>query len=86
MSGQKVTRFFQQLKTLELFCNKWSLEVNTTKTKVSVFNSTYHCECSGIFWESVDEYKYLGVWISKHRTFRKAICHLGQQEKSYFFG
>ena len=29
----------------------------------------------------MDTYKYLGVWISKQRNFRKAISYLGNQEK-----
>ena len=55
----------KHLLTLESFCNKHMLEVNTSKTKICVFGKKYnqHYKWKDTDLEIVNTYKYLGVWI-----------------------
>ena len=65
----------KHLKTLENYFSKWNLQINATKTKVSVFGNyyTHQFYCNSLPLEVVENYMYLGVWISKRRNFKKAI-------------
>ena len=76
----------KHLETLENYCNKWNLPINEAKTKVSMFgtNYTYQFHCNSLPLEVVEDYKYLGLWISK-RNFKKAIHHVSCQSKKIIF-
>ena len=71
------------LETLEDYCSKWNLQINVAKTKVSVFGTNYahQFHCNSLPLEVVEDYKYLGMWISKKRNFKKAIHHISSQSK-----
>ena len=59
----------KQIDKLEIFCNKWRLQINEKKTKIMVFNrgnklinSNFHT--SKVKLENVKTFKYLGFTIS----------------------
>ena len=70
-----------KLDLLEKYCKKWCLQVNTSKTKVIVFNKTGKIlnekfsvnDCN---IECVKHYKYLGVWMSASGNFKEARTQL----------
>ena len=76
----------KHLETLENYCSKWNIQINEAKTKVSMFgtNYTYQFHCNSLPLEVVEDYKYLGLWISK-RNFKKAIHHVSCQSKKIIF-
>ena len=79
----------KHLETLEDYCSKWNLQINEAKTKVSMFgtNYTYQFHCNSLPLEVValvEDYRYLGLWISK-RNFKKAIHHVSCQSKKIIF-
>ena len=76
----------KHLETLENYCSKRNLQINEAKTKVSMFgtNYTYQFHCNSLPLEVVEDYKYLGLWISK-RNFKKAIHHVSCQSKKIIF-
>jgi hypothetical protein len=57
------------LDVVSHWCKQWRLEVNVSKTKVMVFGvrgtQNTKARCCGRELEEVEEYKYLGVWLSK---------------------
>ena len=63
----------KHLETLEDYCSKWNLQINEAKTKVSVFGTNYahQFHCNSLPLEVVEDYKYLGMWISKKTNFKK---------------
>ena len=66
----------KHLHTLSGYCRQWKLEVNTEKTKISVFGKdtdpqTY--TLNGMDLEKVKSYKYLGVWFSTNGKFTRAM-------------
>ena len=57
------------LDSLEVFCNKWRLEVNEIKTKIMIYGAeptdpTPVFTYGGKIIEVVTMYKYLGIWFS----------------------
>ena len=78
----------KQLNSLQNFCKKWQLEVNTDKTKVSVFGKCFN-RCSfklaDVCLERVNSYKYLGVWLSTNGSYSKAKKYLSSQSKKAIF-
>ena len=58
------------LDKLKVYCYKWYLELNTTKTTIIVFNTTgrllkrYRFPYNGKILEQVREFKYLGTTLS----------------------
>ena len=76
------------LNRLETYCHRWHLILNTTKTKIMIFNKMY-CVCQDInafIYDKrqiteCDKYKYLGVIISnKKMRFKENFQYL--KEKS----
>ena len=64
----------QRLNILNEFCQEWCLDLNVSKTKILIFNKAgkrikdtlyYSDECL----ESVQHYRYLGVYFSASGTF-----------------
>ena len=63
------------LDALRLYCSKWRMFVNTSKTKVMVFNQKKGIQdirpvftYDGAELEIVSDFKYLGVLFSIHNT------------------
>ena len=73
----------KHLLTLESFCNKHMLEVNTSKTKICVFGKKYnqHYKWKDTDLEIVNAYKYLGVWINSNGNYNTAKKFLGNQAR-----
>ena len=60
---------------LQDYCNTWELNVNTSKTKVLVFNDVMAAPqiiLNGAPLEVVQSYKYLGLKLSSCGSFRQA--------------
>jgi hypothetical protein len=63
----------RQMDALADFCRRWRLEVNEIKTKVMVFNGSKLHKSNKFTYgghdiEIVDQYKYLGVWVTDKAT------------------
>ena len=75
----------QALNNIEGFCDKWKLEVNCSKTKVTVFGenvkdqSKYNFMYKGEQLEVVNNFKYLGVTFTSKGSFKMCITDLKQQ-------
>ncbi len=58
------------------YCQQWKLNVNFSKTKIIVFGarktSNLNFQLGGNQIEITDNFKYLGIYLSKTRTFYKA--------------
>ncbi len=68
------------MQVLGLYCKRWQLVVNVSKTKVMVFNKTGYKKCSfpynGLDVEVVKHYVYLGIKMSSSGSFTKATGDL----------
>ena len=66
----------RMLLDIENYCNTWGLKINTSKTKVMIFekgrHTSYDFYLNNIKLEVVTTFKYLGVYFFKngnwHRT------------------
>ena len=79
------------LDKLKVYCDKWHLELNTTKTKIIVFSTTgrplkgYRFSYDGKILEQVREFKYLGTTLSGSGSLMCAKEKLRKQaNKAYF--
>ena len=79
------------LDKLKVYCDKWYLELNTTKTKVIVFNTTgrllkgYRFSYNSKSLEQVREFRYLGTTLSGSGSLMCAKEKLRKQaNKAYF--
>ena len=66
----------RSLDRLDLYCEKWSLEVNMAKTKTMVFGGgtkqrKYIWKFRGQAIEQVKHYKYLGIVFAESGSFKK---------------
>jgi hypothetical protein len=66
----------KMMNAVRAFCMRWRLQVNMSKTKVMAFGSK-GVENLDVRWgeekiEEVKEYKYLGMWIEKGGSWKKA--------------
>ncbi len=61
--------FQKCLNDFQVYCSEWKLNVNISKTKVIVFgtnnNSKYSFKLGNEILDTVNEYKYLGVFFSR---------------------
>ncbi len=76
------------LNLLQVYCRKWQLLVNCSKTKIMIFNkinSATKFLFENKVLDEVDEYKYLGVTFHKSGTFTKAINDLAGSAQRAFF-
>ena len=78
--SKSATGIQKQIESLEIFCSK---EVNSEKTKTCVFGTskTHLFKFGSTYQESVSEYKYLGVWITRSGKFVKAKNNINLQAK-----
>ena len=79
------------LDKLKVYCDKWHLELNTTKTKSIVFNTTGRLLTGYLFFyygkilEKVREFKYLGTTLSGSGSLMCVKEKLRKQaNKAYF--
>ena len=83
------------LAKLNDYCNKWSLSINRSKTKVMIFNpsSSSRTENSpqtkfqlgNTIVETVDSYKYLGIQFSVHNNFDNAVSNMLDKSRKAMF-
>ena len=79
------------LDSLQLYCDKWKLQVNADKTKVLVFanrkinKANINFTIGGKNVEIVDEFKYLGVKLSYNGNFHTNIKDLKVQGNRALF-
>ena len=73
------------LNDVQLYCNTWGLKVNTTKTKIMIFekgisrNTSYNFMYNDNILEVVNSFKYLGIHFYKNgkwfRTQKRIAQH-----------
>ena len=79
------------LKTLQQYCEKWLLTVNTKKTKVMIMNKQGHCLDDIVFTlngdklETVKHYKYLGLLINNSGSYTSTIDNLSNRAMKAIF-
>ena len=80
----KVARLQSLLHDIELFCNVWRLRINTSKTKVMIFEKGRHTlkdfYLYGNKLEVVNSFKYLGINFFKNGSWfrsQKAVASHG---------
>ena len=72
----------QSLRVLEKFCSEWRLELNISKTKILIFNSSknakdsFSFKFSGSLIEVVNSYTYLGITFTSNCTFKAAMINV----------
>ena len=80
----------QKLDKLGIYCNDWCLKINTSKTKVLIFNKAGRHLKQGFNFKNVQldcvsHYKYLGLFFSASGSFSFAQKELFQKaQKAYF--
>ena len=73
------------------YCDKWRLTVNTSKTKIIIFNSRGRQKQNTKFTlkgseiEITNEYKYLGIYFSQSGAFATAKKHIVEQANKAVF-
>lgn len=72
------------LNVFHEYCKDWKLTVNVDKTKVLVFskgrpNKNYKFMYGDIAVDIVNEYKYLGIFMSRSGSFLTAKKHIAEQ-------
>ena len=75
---------------LDDFCSKWKLEVNTSKSKVLVFNSNgksflNHFRYKNQIIETVNQYCYLGFTLKCNGNFNLGISVLMEKARKAYF-
>ena len=74
-----------------MYCNKWNLPVNTSKTKVIIFNkggykiSRFNFTLGDSEIDVVQDYTYLGILFSSSGSFAKACKALCDKASKAFF-
>ena len=82
----------KQLSIIEDYCKKWGLEINVSKTKYMVLNSTlkgagdWRPAINNNKLELVDTYCYLGILISSKGKFTEATNALYKKALGALFG
>ena len=70
-------------------CKEWHLTVNVLKTKVLIFSNskhkTYNFQFGGQNIDTVNEYEYLGIYLSKSGSFKVAKQHMAVQANKTLF-
>ena len=81
--------FGASAKDLQGFCQESHLAVNVLKTKVLIFSKhkhkTYNFQFGGQNIDTVDEYTYLGIYLSKSGSFKVAKQHMAEQANKVLF-
>ena len=87
--GASAKNLQHTLSVFEDFCKEWHLTVYVLKTKVLIFSNskhnTHNFQFGGQNLETVDEYKYLGIYLSKRCSFKVAKQHIAEQANKALF-
>ena len=72
------------------YCTHWKLTVNVSKTKVMIIsrgrqNAIINFYLNNTKLEIVQEYKYLGIYLSKSGSFNKAKKYIAEQANKALF-
>ena len=79
------------LNALKSYCDTWKLEINCSKTKITIFSrnkinhSAYNFKYGDQVIETVDSYKYLGVIFNYNGSFNLALDSLRSQASRAMF-
>ncbi|MCG7875884.1 MAG: reverse transcriptase family protein [Candidatus Thiodiazotropha endolucinida] len=75
----------KSIDSFNRYCALWKLKVNESKTKVVIFGArktdSFSFNIGDTPLEIVDNYKYLGTYFSKTRSFIKARKHIAEQAR-----
>ena len=74
------------LKAFDMYCETWKLTVNTNKSKVVFFSKgipkpNYCFYLNNVQLEMVNQYKYLGIFVSRSGSFFSTEKHVAEQAK-----
>lgn len=74
------------LEAFDMYCKTWKLTVNTSKSKVVIFSKgrpkTNYCfYLNNVQLEIVNQYKYLGIFVSRSGSFFATKKHVAEQAK-----
>ena len=73
------------LNLLYIYCKKWKLEINTSKTKVMIFNSRKHSHLNFYLGSKhidiCERYTYLGFVLTPSGKFKSCMEHLAAKAK-----
>lgn len=87
--GSSAEDLQHSLSVFEEYCKHWHLTVNVQKTKVLIFSNCkrkiYDFQFDGQSLDMVDEYKYLGIYLSKSGSFKVAKQHIAEQANKALF-
>ena len=88
--ANSVTDMQTALNIFENYCNKWNLSVNVSKTKIIVFTNgkfsdKIHFTYGSQELEISNEYKYLGMVLSKSGSFLAAKKNIAEQANKDLF-
>ena len=73
------------LNALRSYCEKWKLEINCSKTKITIFSrskinhTNFNFTYGNQTIETIDNYKYLGVILNYNGSFKLALDNLRSQ-------
>ena len=79
IQADTVLELQRKIRVLELFCRKWGMSVNISKTKVVVFRKGGKLGSKEKFYycrqmiETVTYYKYLGILLSSRNLWTKGV-------------
>ena len=80
------------LNTLDVYCSKWDISVNTIKTKVVIFQKGSNSKCLTNFvyrnqvLETVPFFKYLGLYLKSNGSFALHFKEILKSARRALFG
>ena len=79
------------LNIFELYCKEFKLDVNINKTKIVIFSKgrkikNLQFRFNNIPVEIVNEYKYLGIIMSRNGSYLKSLNHAAEQATRAMYG
>lgn len=88
--GDSPEELQNSLNIFEQYCYKWKLQINAEKTKVIVFscgrlNKNLHFYLNNTEIEIVNEFRYLGIQLSRSGSFTVAKKHIAEQANKALF-
>ena len=78
------------LNLFEKYCEEWKLQVNTTKTKILIFSGGRIPQGQKFIFkgenlEIVNEYKYLGIFLTRIGAYQTSKKHIADQANKALF-
>ena len=82
--AESETQLQKALDKLDIYCRKWKLSVNCSKTKIMTFGGKknayqYPFKFQGKLLENVSSFKYLGLTFNFNGKFNLGVKHLKEQ-------